>query len=620
VPFVFAGMYGPVGIEFSDGAHARRTSVTVFEGLTGDTLATLYTDREKSDTAPNPTTTDSHGNLIFYAEPGNYRIKYANYTLPVTINIDPGDYEGLGGGGEGGPVEWDNVLDKPTTFTPATHSHGQADITGLSASLAGKTSPADVTSIVGAAIDGLLGGAPGALDTLNELAAALGDDEEFATTVTSALAGKAPVVHTHAQGDITGLAAALADKADAAATTSALAGKAPLVHAHAIADSTGLQAALDAKKTPLSSKILPLRPRTPTPEVPTVTWATSTGYSGEKSIAWNAAASLGLIDRGAKLVQSGAWGINQPAHAGGFMNAFMLEFWHKGQDVAVVATPPAAGQILEYRLYVDGHMVIDHTQKTYVAGESYAKIAFASSKERLIQMVIGNAWYLGLRLPSTGYAYANPVNRFKCAIIGDSLTQGLTAGATGELVAASAVPMQIAQLTGWDVYSCGIGATGYVKDIGAGGYYFGSPDRLAQLATLPALDLIIIAGSANDPINSFTDAQVNTATTALLNALAVARPGTPIVVSGVQTVNAIAGTVAAFSASMKANALAHPAVKGYIDWTLPAFWQAGSGNSSAPNGTGNADIFIGPDNIHPTKAGAEYIARRTVAELARIGI
>lgn len=44
---------------------------------------------------------------------------------------------------------------------------------------------------VAAAVDALVDGAPGALDTLNELAAALGNDDAFAATVTAALAGKA---------------------------------------------------------------------------------------------------------------------------------------------------------------------------------------------------------------------------------------------------------------------------------------------------------------------------------------------------------------------------------------------------------------------------------------------
>lgn len=48
-----------------------------------------------------------------------------------------------------------------------------------------------LTVAVNAAIAGLLDGAPGALDTLNELAAALGDDANFAATVTATLALKA---------------------------------------------------------------------------------------------------------------------------------------------------------------------------------------------------------------------------------------------------------------------------------------------------------------------------------------------------------------------------------------------------------------------------------------------
>lgn len=40
------------------------------------------------------------------------------------------------------------------------------------------------------AVDGLVDGAPGLLDTLNELAAAINDDDNYATTMTTALAGK----------------------------------------------------------------------------------------------------------------------------------------------------------------------------------------------------------------------------------------------------------------------------------------------------------------------------------------------------------------------------------------------------------------------------------------------
>ncbi|EBI7171732.1 phage tail protein, partial [Salmonella enterica] len=49
------------------------------------------------------------------------------------------------------------------------------------------------TAFVRSAISALVGSSPEALDTLNELAAALGNDPNFATTMTNALAGKQPL-------------------------------------------------------------------------------------------------------------------------------------------------------------------------------------------------------------------------------------------------------------------------------------------------------------------------------------------------------------------------------------------------------------------------------------------
>ena len=109
-------------------------------------------------------------------------------------------------------VPWTGVTGKPSTFTPATHGHVTSDVTGLDAALAAKAplaSPAltgtptaptaaggtnstqiATTAFVAAAITAVINGAPGALDTLNELAAALGNDGDFATTITNGLADK----------------------------------------------------------------------------------------------------------------------------------------------------------------------------------------------------------------------------------------------------------------------------------------------------------------------------------------------------------------------------------------------------------------------------------------------
>ena len=62
---------------------------------------------------------------------------------------------------------------------------------------------ASLVSYVTSQINALIASAPGALDTLDELAAALGDDANFASTVTTALAGKASTVHSHTFSQIT---------------------------------------------------------------------------------------------------------------------------------------------------------------------------------------------------------------------------------------------------------------------------------------------------------------------------------------------------------------------------------------------------------------------------------
>jgi hypothetical protein len=74
-------------------------------------------------------------------------------------------------------------------------------IDGLQDALDAKATPGDITT----AIDEVLDSAPGALDTLNELAAALGDDANFATTVTNALAGKADSTDLDAYALLSGL-------------------------------------------------------------------------------------------------------------------------------------------------------------------------------------------------------------------------------------------------------------------------------------------------------------------------------------------------------------------------------------------------------------------------------
>ena len=97
----------------------------------------------------------------------------------------------------------------------SSHAHAMADVAGLGAALEGKaaiaspafsgtpTTPTAApgtnslqiasTAFVRGEVAGLVGSAPASLDTLGELAAAVGNDPDHAATVTSALAGKQPL-------------------------------------------------------------------------------------------------------------------------------------------------------------------------------------------------------------------------------------------------------------------------------------------------------------------------------------------------------------------------------------------------------------------------------------------
>lgn len=80
------------------------------------------------------------------------------------------------------------------------HNHTTSEITDFSSAS---------TTLINAAIQNLIGSAPAALDTLNELAAALGDNENFSADILAVIAEKAALVHAHAVSDVTGLQAAL---------------------------------------------------------------------------------------------------------------------------------------------------------------------------------------------------------------------------------------------------------------------------------------------------------------------------------------------------------------------------------------------------------------------------
>lgn len=109
----------------------------------------------------------------------------SNYTLPSAsastlggvkvgagLAIDNGVLSATGGG-TADSVDWSNVQNRPTNVSDFTNDVGYQTATQ-----------------VNAIIEDVIGSAPDALNTLEELSQALGDDPNFATTITTELGKK----------------------------------------------------------------------------------------------------------------------------------------------------------------------------------------------------------------------------------------------------------------------------------------------------------------------------------------------------------------------------------------------------------------------------------------------
>jgi hypothetical protein len=102
-------------------------------------------------------------------------------------------------GDASGSVSWDGSANASLSVTVAndSHTHDGRYYTETEADARFAT-PADITT----AINNLVDGAPTALNTLNELAAALADNANFSTTITNSIATKLPLAGGTMSGDI----------------------------------------------------------------------------------------------------------------------------------------------------------------------------------------------------------------------------------------------------------------------------------------------------------------------------------------------------------------------------------------------------------------------------------
>jgi len=119
--------------------------------------------------------------------------------IPDTVSavIDEGDTQ-VAAVNSAGTTQVAAVNSAGTTQVAAVNSAGTTQVAAIQSASSGLAT----TTYVDTEIASLVDSAPGTLDTLNELAAALGDDANFSTTVTNSIATKLPLAGGTMTGDL----------------------------------------------------------------------------------------------------------------------------------------------------------------------------------------------------------------------------------------------------------------------------------------------------------------------------------------------------------------------------------------------------------------------------------
>lgn len=299
---------------------------------------------------------------------------------------------------------------------PIPGGGGSGDVAGDTHAATGKTTPVDadelplvdsaasnglkkltianlkalIQTLVDAGVSSVIAGAPGALNTLDELAAAFGDDANFAATMTTALAGKQPVdatltalaalstaankliyatgSDTFATTDLTAAGRALLDDADAAAQRVTLAlgnvdnvadASKPVSTLQAAAITAGVATQAVTDVPPLLRKTIPAPTRFPTGSKMLTAFQSSHGWTkfaagtgssgaaaddtvvfseGSQSYAITTTGSSGIT-----IIQSPALSPTVDLSANSLVLKFRADLWARLNGVSLLCSSDASG-------------------------------------------------------------------------------------------------------------------------------------------------------------------------------------------------------------------------------------------------------------------------------------
>jgi lysophospholipase L1-like esterase len=257
-----------------------------------------------------------------------------------------------------------------------------------------------------------------------------------------------------------------------------------------------------------------------------------------------------------------------------------------------------------YQVYVDDVPVtVDPVSVTTAVARYRLSVAFGAAGLRKITLAIGTGFGIDVIQvgPTDTWAPA-PYRSVPIGVVGDSF-------ATGGASQSNGWAQRLHQLCPPLDLNAGIfSGTGFTTSNG-----YGADGRVALIAeTNPVL--ILFQGSTND--SSATQAELTAAVIAAIAAYRTACPRARFMITGPIGRTA---TYAAFHARMEIAAAAAGATFVHTIGTgAGQDWLTGTGRVGATTGTGNSDLFVTSDALHPTQAGTDYIAMRLAAAIAAL--
>lgn len=266
-----------------------------------------------------------------------------------------------------------------------------------------------------------------------------------------------------------------------------------------------------------------------------------------------------------------------------------------------------------YRLMVDGEYVggVGAVAITTV-GQVWLPVTFATRKPRVITVETYNTPWGGVVTGPNDTVWKPEPSGPRVVVMGDSYTGGT--GADSYLTGYVAT---FRDVMGWrDVVFSGSGGTGYLTVGVTGTTTFRGRVQNDVIDLDP--DVVIIAGGHND-YPTYTQAQIEAEAKLLFETIHAALPDAHIFVVGPYAQGASDAEYASTVGVWIQNAVnaANAAKPGTVDAFVPAAgWFTGTGKVGATTGSGNSDLYISGDGVHPTQAGHDYMGYRLAEALS----